>query len=178
MRCSTACLIRVSRLPAPTTALYFRRSDLAAPTCRLAASCPDGLLLVGGASTVGSEGVEVGTVCRGTVATAFGFLAALTCLVADGGAGGLLLGASTVGSEGGVGTTTGSGGAAITPVTTAELACLAGTSWVSWLPRATSRLLLTSSMSLKLQRKSAPRMGNATGSSRKLHRTSWCGCAP
>ena len=35
--------------------------------------------------------------------------------------------------------------------------------------RATSLLLLTSTMSLKLQRKSAPRMGKATGASRKLH---------
>ena len=77
---------------------------------------------------VGSEGVEVGAACGGTVATTLGFLAALTCRVATGGADGLLLGASTVGSEGGVGITAGGGGAAMTPVTTAELACLAGTS--------------------------------------------------
>ena len=50
---------------------------------------------------MGSEGVEVGAACGGTAATALGFLAALTCRVAAGGAGGLLLvlGASTVGSE-------------------------------------------------------------------------------
>ena len=98
MRCSTACLIGGSRLLAPTTALYFRRSLLAAPTCWLAASCPGGW---------------VGAACGGTVATALGFLAALTCRVAAGGADGLLLllGASTVGSEGGVGTTAGGGGA-------------------------------------------------------------------
>ena len=136
MRCSTACLIGGSRLLAPTTALYFRRSLLAAPMCWLAASCPGGPLPLWDASTVGSECVEVGAACGGTiatacgrtVATALGFLAALTCQVASGGADVLLLGASTVGSEGGVGITSGSGGAAMTPVTTAELACLAGTS--------------------------------------------------
>ena len=128
MRCSTACLIGSSRLLAPTAALYFRRSLLAAPTCRLAASCPDGPPPVWGASTVRSEDVEVAVACGGTVATPLGFLAALTCRVGAGSADGLLLGASTVGSEGGVGTTTGGGGAAITPVTTAELECLAGTS--------------------------------------------------
>ena len=73
----------------------------------------------------------MGTACGGTVATALGFLATLACRVAAGGADGLLLGASTVGSEGGVGTTAGGGGAAMTPVTTAELVCLAVTSWVS-----------------------------------------------
>ena len=109
---------------------------MATPTCWLATSCPNGPLRVQGASTVGSEDVEVGVVsggivaaaCRETIATALGFLAALACQVAAGGADGLLLGASTVGSEGGVGTTASGGGAAITPVTTAELACLAGTS--------------------------------------------------
>ena len=121
MRCSTACLIGGSRLLAPTTALYFRRSLLAAPTCWLAASCPHGPPPVWGASTVESEDAEVGVVCRGTVATALGFLAPLTCRVAAGSADGLLLGASTMGREGGVGTTAGGGGAAITPVTTAEL---------------------------------------------------------
>ena len=95
---------------------------MAAPTCWLAASCPVGPPPVRGASTVGSEGVEVGAACGGTVATALGFLAALVCRVAAGGADRLLLGAFTVGSEGGVGTTIGGGGAAITPVTTAELA--------------------------------------------------------
>ena len=65
-------------------------------------------------------------------------------------------------------TTSGGVGAAITPVTTAALACLPGTSCVSWPPRATSLLLLTSTMSLKLQRKSAPMMGKATGASSKL----------
>ena len=133
MRCSTACLIGGSRLLASTTALYFRRSPLAAPTCWLAASCPDGPPPLRGASTVGSEGVEVGAACGGTAATALGFLAALTYRVAAGGADGLLLvlGASTVGSEGEVRITAGGGGAAMTPVTTAELVCLAVTSWVS-----------------------------------------------
>ena len=90
------------------------------------------------ANSVGSEGVEVGAACGGTVTTALGLLAALTYRVAAGDADGLLLGASTVGSERGVGTTASGGGAAMTPVTTAELACLAGNSWVSWPPHATS----------------------------------------
>ena len=51
-----------------------------------------------GASTVGSEGVEGGTACGGALATALGFLAALACQIAAGGAEELLLGASTVGS--------------------------------------------------------------------------------
>ena len=106
---------------APTTALYFIRSFLAAPTCRLAASCPDEPPPVLGASTVGSEGVEVGTACGGTIATASGFLVALACRVAAGGVEELLLGASAVGSEGGEGTTAGGVGAATTPVTTDAL---------------------------------------------------------
>ena len=67
------------------------------PTCRLAASCPDEPPPVLGASTVGSEGVEVGTACGGTVATALGFLAALACRVAAGGVEELLLGACACG---------------------------------------------------------------------------------
>ena len=128
MRCSTACLISGSRLLAPTTALYFRKSLLAAPTCWLAANCPGEPPPVWGAFTVGSEGVEVGAACGGTIATPLGFLAAFMCRVATGGADGLLLGASTAGSERGVEITASGGGAAMTPVTTAELACLAGTS--------------------------------------------------
>ena len=73
-----------------------------------------------------------------------------------------------MGREGVEGTIAGGRGAAISPVTTAALVCLPCTSWVSWPPRATSLLLLTSTMSLKLQRKSAPMMGKATGASRKL----------
>ena len=73
-----------------------------------------------------------------------------------------------MGREGVEGTTAGGRGAAITPDTTAALVCLPSTSCVSWLPRDTSLLLLTSTMSLKLQRKSAPMMGKATGASRKL----------
>ena len=49
---------------APTTALYFIISFLAAPTCWLAASCPKPLL---GASNVGSEGV-LGATASGVTA--------------------------------------------------------------------------------------------------------------
>ena len=124
MRCSIACLTGGSHLLAPTTALYFCSSLLAAPTCWLAASCPAPLL---GASTVGSEGVEGST--AGSVAaslTTLGFLAAPACRLAACLPGQRLLGegvevsASTVGREGGEGTT-GGGAAATTPVTTAAL---------------------------------------------------------
>ena len=73
-----------------------------------------------------------------------GFLAVPACRLAACLLGQWLLGegvegsASTVGGEGVEGTTAGGGGAAITPVTTAALACLPGTSCVSWPPRATS----------------------------------------
>ena len=73
-----------------------------------------------------------------------------------------------MGREGGEETTAGGGAAATTPVTTAALACLPGSSWMSCPPRATSRLLLMSTRSLKLLRKSAPSMGKATGASRKV----------
>ena len=76
---------------------------------------------------------------------------------------------SPVGSEGVEGATAGGGVAAISPVTTAALVCLHSSSWVSWPLRVTSLLLLRSTISLKLQRKSAPRMGKATGACRKLH---------
>ena len=103
-----------------------------------------------------------------------GFLAAPACRLAACLLGQWLLGegvedsASTVGQEGVEGTTAGCRGAAITPVTTAALVCLPSTCCVSWPPCDTSLLLLTSTMSLKLQRKSAPMMGKATGASRKL----------
>jgi len=77
--------------------------------------------------------------------------------------------ASTVGSEGVEAATAGGGSAAISPVTTAALACLPSCSWMSWPLRVTSLLLLRSTNSLKLHRKSAPRMGKATGACRKLH---------
>ena len=121
MRCSTTRLMGGSRLLAPTTAWYFWRSLLAAPTCWLAASCPDEPPLVLSTSSVGSEGVKGGTASSGAAATVSGFLAALACRMAAGGAKELLLGASTVGSEGVERTTTGSGDAATTPVTTAAL---------------------------------------------------------
>ena len=124
---------------------------------------------------MGSEGARgstpgIGAACLAPV----GFLAAPACRLAACLLGQRLLGegvegsASTVGREGVEGTTAGGGGAAITPVTTAALACLPGTSCVSWPPRAISLLLLTSTMSLKLHRKSAPMMGKATGASGKL----------
>ena len=148
IRCSTACLTGGSCLLAPTTALYFIRSIMAAPTCRLAASCPDEPLPVLGPSTVGSEGVEVRTACGRTVATTLGFLATLACWVAAGGAEELLLGAFTVRSERGEGTTAGGVGAATTPVTTAALVGLPCSSWMSLPPRATSCLLLMLTRSL------------------------------
>ena len=73
-----------------------------------------------------------------------------------------------MGQEGVEGATAGGGAAATTPVTTAALACLPGSSWMSCPPRATSRLLLMSTRSLNLLTKSAPSMGNATGASRKV----------
>ena len=76
--------------------------------------------------------------------------------------------ASTVGRVGGEETTTGGGVAATIPVTTATLEGLPCSSWMSWPPRATSRLLLMSTRSLKLLRKSAPSIGKATGASRKV----------
>ena len=73
IRCSTACLTGGSHLLAPTTAFYFIRRFLAAPTCWLAASCPEQLL---GASTVGSEGVVGATPGSGAACLAtLGFLA-------------------------------------------------------------------------------------------------------
>ena len=74
-----------------------------------------------------------------------------------------------MGSEGAEGATAGGGSAAISPVTTAALACLPSSSWVIWSPRASSLLLLRSTTSLKLQRKSAPKMGKATGACRNVH---------
>ena len=59
IRCSTMCLTGGSRLLTSTTALYFRRSFLATPTCQLVAGSLDELLL--GASSVGFEGEEGGT---------------------------------------------------------------------------------------------------------------------
>ena len=88
-----------------------------------------------GASTVGSEGV-VGATAGGRAAclATLGFLAAPMCRQATCLPGQQLLGdgvemsASTVGQEGGEETTAGSGAAATTPVTTAALACLPGSS--------------------------------------------------
>ena len=146
MRCSTACLIGGSHLLAPTTALYFRRSLLAAPTCWLASSCPGGPPPVRGASTVGSEGVEVGTACGGAVATTLGFLAVLACRVATGGAEELLLGASAVGSEGVEGTTTGIGGRYHH---SRHHSCLGGLALLQLDELATSHLFLMSTRSLQ-----------------------------
>ena len=77
--------------------------------------------------------------------------------------------ASTVGREGEEGATAGGGAAATSSVTTTVLARLPCSSWMSLPLCATSLLLLMSTRSLKLLRKSAPRMGKATGASRKVH---------
>ena len=113
--------------------LILKRSFLAAPTCRLVASCPDEPPPVLGASTVGSECVGGTTPGGGAACLAtLGFLAAPTCQLAACLPGQRLLGdgvevsASTVGREGGEETTAGGGAAATTPVTTAALACLPG----------------------------------------------------
>ena len=132
IKCSTGCLTGGSCLLAPTTALYFWRSPLAAPTCGLAASCPAPLL---GASTVGSEGVEESTASGGAAClAALGFLATPACRLAACLPGQWLLGegeevgASTVGQEGGEESTAGGRATATTPVTTAAFVCLPGSS--------------------------------------------------
>ena len=123
---------------------------------------------------LGNEGSTAGGVAA--CLTTLGFLATPACWLAACLPGQRLLGegvevsASTVGREGGEGTTTGSGAAATTPVTTAAFVCLPGSSWMNWPPRATSRLLLMSTRSLKLLRKSAPSMGKATGARRKVQK--------
>ena len=74
--------------------------------------------------------------------------------------------------EGEEGVNAGGGAAATTPVTTDTLVHLPCSSWMSLHPRATCLLLLLSTRSLKLLRKSAPSTGKATGASRKVHKHS------
>ena len=78
--------------------------------------------------------------------------------------------AFTVGSEGDEVANAGGGSAATTPVTTtASLEGLPSYRGMSFPTCDTSRLLLRSTRSLKLLRKSAPRMRKATGANRKVH---------
>ena len=73
IKCSTACLTGGSLLLAPTTALYFRRSFLATPMCRLAASFPVGLLLGASPGCEGEEGAAIGGAAATTLAAFLSF---------------------------------------------------------------------------------------------------------